>query len=106
MFGIGYPFFIRCWTFDVRCWTFIFQNASSERQINDDSSRILSFLPSIETLQESTERLGVSEAFMPACAGVMADRFSVNPEPLNGYVWYSICSSQKRSSWGDGAAGF
>ncbi len=25
MFGIGYLFFIRRWTFDVRCWTFVFQ---------------------------------------------------------------------------------
>ncbi len=28
MFGIGYSFFIRRWTFDVRCSTFIFQNNS------------------------------------------------------------------------------
>jgi hypothetical protein len=86
---------------------FIFQNASSERQINDDSSRILSFLPSIETLQESTERPGVSEAFtaMPACAWSHDKQVFVNPEPVNGYVWYSICSSQKRSSCGEGAAG-
>jgi len=49
-------------------------------------------LPSFDSyaLFIQNSRIPAGAGFSPACAGVTADSFPVNPEPVNGYLFLDI----------------